>query len=218
MQSFIIAHQDKDKRDEYIETFLNKEMISSFDTIRLIGESSLGIEEIRLMQKSVFLTPVKGNKKAIILENAQTLTPEAQNALLKLLEEPPAHAIFLLSTTTSDSLMPTILSRCSIITLQPTPVTLTPEESANYDADIALLLSDSISQRLSLAEKVAAQKDTAASWLKNFIVYLRVIMLEDIENKTHLASILTHLQEAYRLITTTNTNPRILLEHSFLSY
>lgn len=217
MQSFIVIHQDKNKREEYLTASLAKDAIGTFDTIRVLGETSLGIEEMRNMQKSVFLTPVKGSKKAIILEDAQTLTIEAQNALLKILEEPPAHVLFFLSTTSTDSLLPTILSRCSLVKLQEDSQDLTPEQITVLEEDVQLLLSSSIAIRLSLAEKIANQKDLISVWLSQAIHYLRSKMLEDVDVNAHLTGSLQNLQDAYRLITTTNTNPRMVLEHTFLT-
>lgn len=217
MQSFIVVHPEKTSRDEYLATFFTKHTISPFDIIPVIGETSLGIEEIRQMQKSVFLTPVKGDKKAIILEEAQTLTIEAQNALLKVLEEPPAHVIFFLSTSSTDQLLPTILSRCNTIHLIEAQKELTQEEITALEQDLEFLLSVSVNNRLALAEKIASQKEIAPAWLSQTIRFLRNKLLEDVEHNTHLAPILTNLQEAYRLITTTNTNPRMVLEHCFLT-
>lgn len=217
MQSFIVIHQEKNKRDEYLAMTINKNTISPFDILRITGESSLGIEEIRQMQKTVFLTPVNGNKKAIILEDAQTLTLEAQNALLKILEEPPIHALFFLSTSSIDQFLPTILSRCSLVRLQENPQEITEETIAALEKDMKLLLSASISQRLALAEKIASQKDTTSIWLKQIILYLRTKMLANLESSISLTTTLNKLQEAYRLITTTNANARVVLEHTFLT-
>lgn len=217
MQSFIIIHQDKAKREKHLTKILVHEQISSFDVQRVIGDTSIGIEEIRHMQKTVFLTPVKSVKKAIVIEDAQTLTIEAQNALLKILEEPPIHALFFLSATSTDPLLPTILSRCSSIHLEENPLKLTSEEIQSLETDIALLLSDSVTKRLLLAEKIAREKDTITTWLNQAIVYLRTKMLTDLPTNSHLVLILNKLQEAYRLITTTNTNPRMVLEHTFLT-
>jgi hypothetical protein len=217
MQSFIVVHSTKPKRDEYLEEFVTTHSVSPFDIRRIIGENSLGIEEIREMQKQLYLRPVKGEKKAIILEEAQTLTIEAQNALLKVLEEPPIHAIFFLSTSSTDTLIPTILSRCNLIILKEEKQELSDAQVQLLEDDLKLLFSHSISARLSLAEKVASQKEEIGKWLQSSTMYLRQIMLTDLAtNHTPNTTIFKNLQEAYRLITTTNTNPRVVLEHAFL--
>lgn len=218
MQSFILIHHDQPQREAYLADFLRDNAISPFDIIRITGDTSIGIEEIRDMQKTLYLKPVKGDKKAIILDQAHTLTIEAQNALLKVLEEPPTHAFFFLSTATTDPLLPTILSRCSLVVLEEEKQELTEEQISLLEQDLQLLFSPSIAARLSLAEKVAAQKDAVGKWLQDIIIYLRQTVLDDIAaNQPTNPTILKNLQEAYRLITTTNTNPRMVLEHTFLS-
>lgn len=217
MQSFILVHRNSDSREAYLENFLKENTISLFDVTRITGDTSIGIEEIRDMQKQLYLRPVKGDKKVIILEEAHTLTIEAQNALLKVLEEPPVHAVFFLSTATTDPLLPTILSRCSLVVLEVEKQEFSPEQITSLDEDIRLLFSPSIATRLSLAEKVASQKDAVGRWLQDIIIYLRQTVLDDITaNQPTNPTILKNLQEAYRLITTTNTNPRMVLEHFFL--
>ena len=217
MQSFIVIHNTKTKRDDYLEKVVKTHSISPFDITHIIGDPSIGIEEIRDMQKQLFLMPVKGKEKAIVLEGAQTLTIEAQNALLKVLEEPPPHALFFLSTNNTDALLPTILSRCSLVVLEEDRQELTDEQINLLQEDLKLLFSNSISARLSLAEKIASQKDEVGKWLQDTIVYLRQTILEDISNNQPTnTAILKNLQEAYRLIATTNTNPRMVLEHFFL--
>src|SRR5260221_10343252 len=112
MQSFIISSSSTEKRSVYIQQQLLLHSVSQFDVTRIIEETSIGIERIRDIQKQLFFKPLKGDTKAIILEDAQTLTPEAQSALLKVLEEPPLDSLFFLSSTTYETFLPTILSRC----------------------------------------------------------------------------------------------------------
>jgi len=217
MQSFIIVNTSSKKRDAYLMSFLENKNINHFDVHRVVGESSIGIEEIRNLQKTIFLSPLKGNTKAIIVENAQSLTIEAQNALLKVLEEPPSHVIFFLSVSNAETLLPTILSRCSLITLEEEKVLFTQEQNDTLEQDASILFSENISGQLVLAEKIAADKENISVWLKNMILYLREKMLTPEENKlSQIVNVLKNLQEAHRIISTTNTQPRITLEHFFL--
>ena len=81
------------------------------DLIEIDAASNRGIEEIRDLREKIKLAPVAGRFKVYIIDEAHMLTPEAFNALLKTLEEPPAHAIFILCTTLSAKLPSTIISR-----------------------------------------------------------------------------------------------------------
>ncbi len=84
----------------------------SVDVIEIDAASNRGIEEIRELRDRIRLAPTEGRFKVYIIDEAHMLTTEAANALLKTLEEPPAHAILVLVTTEPHRLPPTILSRC----------------------------------------------------------------------------------------------------------
>ena len=91
------------------------------DLTELGGDgSALSVEAIRRLREDAFLLPNESAYRVIILAEAQTMTPQAQNALLKILEEPPAHLLFILTCDTRTSLLETIRSRCVCLTLAPT--------------------------------------------------------------------------------------------------
>ncbi len=80
---------------------------------------TLPVELIRKMRADAFIRPNEGRKKVYILPRAQDMAEPAQNALLKILEEPPAYAVFLLYTTNAAQLLPTVRSRCAELALTP---------------------------------------------------------------------------------------------------
>ena len=82
------------------------------DTIELDAASNRGIDEVRAIREKVNFAPVQGRRKVYIIDEAHMLTPEASNAFLKTLEEPPSHVIFVLCTTEVHKILPTIISRC----------------------------------------------------------------------------------------------------------
>ncbi len=82
------------------------------DVIEMDAASNRGIDDIRDLRDKVHFAPVEGRMKVYIVDEVHMLTPEAFNALLKTLEEPPAHAIFVLATTEPHKVPATILSRC----------------------------------------------------------------------------------------------------------
>ena len=82
------------------------------DIIELDAASNRGIDEIRDIRDKVNFSPVQGQRKAYIIDEAHMLTDQASNAFLKTLEEPPAHVIFILCTTEAHKILPTIISRC----------------------------------------------------------------------------------------------------------
>ncbi len=85
---------------------------SSLDVVEMDAASNRGIDEIRDLRDRVNLAPVAGRMKVYIIDEVHMLTPEAFNALLKMLEEPPEHVVFVLATTEKHRVLPTIISRC----------------------------------------------------------------------------------------------------------
>jgi DNA polymerase-3 subunit gamma/tau len=85
---------------------------TSIDVIELDAASHRGIDDIREIRDRVALQPVRGRRKVYIIDEAHMLTKEASNAVLKTLEEPPSHAVFVLCTTEMAAMLPTIRSRC----------------------------------------------------------------------------------------------------------
>lgn len=91
-----------------------KEIIEgrSLDVIEIDGASNRGVDEIRNLRDSVRYAPTRGKKKVYIIDEVHMLTKEAFNALLKTLEEPPPHILFIFATTELRKVPATILSRC----------------------------------------------------------------------------------------------------------
>ena len=85
---------------------------NALDVIEIDAASNRGIDEIRDLRDKVRFTPAQGRYKVYIIDEVHMLTMEAFNALLKTLEEPPSHAIFVLATTEANRVPATILSRC----------------------------------------------------------------------------------------------------------
>lgn len=82
------------------------------DVLEIDAASNRGIDEIRDLREKVNYLPIQARKKIYIIDEVHMLTTEAFNALLKTLEEPPAHVIFMMATTEPNKILPTILSRC----------------------------------------------------------------------------------------------------------
>ncbi len=82
------------------------------DVLEIDAASNNSVEDVRDLREKVALQPMRGSNKVYILDEAHMMSKSAFNALLKTLEEPPAHAVFILATTEPERLPPTILSRC----------------------------------------------------------------------------------------------------------
>ncbi len=88
---------------------------NNIDVIELDAASNRGIDDIRSLREAVKLSPAKAKKKVYIVDEAHMLTTEASNALLKTLEEPPGHVVFILATTNPEKLIETVKSRTTFI-------------------------------------------------------------------------------------------------------
>jgi len=85
---------------------------NSIDLVEIDAASHTGVDDVRQLIEGIKFAPVKSKYKIFIIDECHQLSKSASNALLKTLEEPPAHAIFILATTESHKMLATILSRC----------------------------------------------------------------------------------------------------------
>ncbi|HEV2339294.1 MAG TPA: hypothetical protein VGT05_00835 [Patescibacteria group bacterium] len=213
MQSFILLSFRKKSVEDYLDIFHNKHTIDRFDRTTVASEGSIGIEIIRNLQQVIFLSPLKGKEKSIIITHAERLTHEAQNALLKILEEPPAHVFLFLLTTRLDGLLPTVISRCQLVRFSEEPVLLLQEEKEHLQKDILTCLHGTIGEKLMLAEKIAT--DEMFAWTQKILPVAREQFLD--EANQELLRLLTQLQYMHQLLQTTTVNKRFLAEHMLLS-
>jgi DNA polymerase III subunit gamma/tau len=97
---------------------------NSLDVIEIDGASNNSVEDVRQLRDNVRYAPAKGRYKIYLIDEVHMLSPAAFNALLKTLEEPPAHVKFIFATTEPQKVLPTILSRCQRFDLHRIPANL----------------------------------------------------------------------------------------------
>lgn len=122
--------------------------------IRLDSRTEIGIDDIRGLQHLANLPPYEGKCKVFIIDEAEYLSTEAANSLLKILEEPPPRVVWLLLAAEEERLLPTIISRCQRLELKPVPSERVQEvliNSYSVDADKAKLLTQLCHGRLGWA-------------------------------------------------------------------
>jgi DNA polymerase-3 subunit gamma/tau len=120
---------------------------SCLDVIEIDGASNNGVEQVRELRETVRYAPAQGRFKVYIIDEVHMLSAAAFNALLKTLEEPPAHVKFVFATTDVQKVLPTIISRCQRFDLKPIPV----------DLIVARL------QQIAAAEKIVVSPEALAS-------------------------------------------------------
>jgi DNA polymerase-3 subunit delta' len=130
--------------------------------IGLDSRTEIGIDDIRGLQRLANLPPYEGKCKVFIIDEAEYLSTEAANSLLKILEEPPPRVVWLLLAAEEERLLPTIISRCQRLELKPVSSERVQEvlvNSYNLDTDKAQLLTRLCHGRLGWAVSVLANDD-----------------------------------------------------------
>ncbi len=135
---------------------------------------SIGIADVRAVTRQLAYAPVEGGKRVIIFREAELMREEAQNALLKSLEEPPDHSLFILTTNRPDALLSTVRSRCRTIHFGPLPhdtiVTWLRDEgfTLSEEFDCAALARGSLKRAIAISEGGVPARDEALqilSWV-----------------------------------------------------
>ena len=151
---------------------------------------AIKINQIRNLQSKIIEKPIISNKKVYIIDNADTMTEESQNCLLKTLEEPPEYAMIILTTSNENRILQTIKSRCIIIKFEE----LTGEQIANFlhlnDKELIKLCDGSLEN----AAKIEENKDIYIK-LKQMAVNLETGSLIDVLSNNILYSLKDNIIE-----------------------
>lgn len=211
MQSIIIV-AEKNQALSLIET--DSDMfprINPLDLLMLEPELSIGIDAIRVGQAFLATPPLKSPKKRIVVVEAHTMTIEAQNSMLKMLEEPQEYAQIILATPSLDSLLPTVQSRCQIIQQAVQPL------AADAQAiELAHALDQaSVSEKITLAQTEAKSRQEAKAVIKRLLLAQQAALSAKVEGKQ-----VNRMEALFVALTQldANTNHRMVLEHVFFNW
>jgi DNA polymerase-3 subunit delta' len=142
------------KHADVISISLESKIESAVTSNSLEHKTEIGIKDMLELQRMANLPPYEGKFKVFIIDDAEYLSTEAANSLLKILEEPPQRVVWLLLAAEEEHLLPTIISRCQRLELKPVPSELVEEiliNSYSVDANKAKLLSQLCHGRLGWA-------------------------------------------------------------------
>lgn len=147
---------------------------------------TIPVDTVRQMRADAFIRPNEGKKKIYLFPRAQALNPAGQNALLKLLEEPPPYGVFFLLTDNADALLPTVRSRCVELSMAPlTKAQLIPVLKARFpeqpESDLirhAEACGGALGRALELAGQQAASSLSAAPFAAAFAAGDALALLE----------------------------------------
>ncbi|OGH13985.1 MAG: hypothetical protein A3H50_02145 [Candidatus Levybacteria bacterium RIFCSPLOWO2_02_FULL_37_10] len=221
MQSFLISSKDREAALKKALSICSQNKIEGIDIENVSFEKLAGIEDIRTVQKRLYLKPFKSDTKGIILQAPGGLTIDSQNCLLKVLEEPPNNTIIILVVENSAQVLPTILSRCKVIEIESKREKFSEKEKEQVIDILSSLPGSGIGKRLKLAQDFGKNREEAMAWLEKMIIILRKNIIDEISKRNNLKSdkikILKTMQDTYTIIKTTNINQRFALENLFLN-
>lgn len=209
--AYLVTGATREKRLEEISKHLGARTISPWDIIRLApGDMSIGISAVRDFQKELHMSPRAGSCKAGVIHDAHLLTIEAQNALLKTLEEPPPNTILFAETQLAHGLLPTILSRVTLVHLKE------PDQAAEEDMKKILteLLHASAGRRLAILVPFETTRDEAKAFVDRAIVAARELLIDDPD--ATLVTLIKNLLAA-RSQLLVNVNQKLILDNIFLT-
>lgn len=204
MQSVLISSKNKERGREEARKIFKELRIDKFDVTVFEFEKAIGIQDIRELQKGIYLKPVRSKIKGILIDATNAITIEAQNALLKTLEEAPEDTIIVMQVSNSEEILPTILSRCKIIELK------SKREITDISKFIGVLNSNRVGEKLKLAQDLAKDKNETLVFLENLIIDGRKNLVENYR-------MIKMVQKFHTIIKTTNVNLRLTLENLFIN-
>ena len=177
------------------------------DVIEIDAASNNGVEQVRDLIDKVNYLPIKGKYKVYIIDEVHMMTDNAFNALLKTLEEPPAHVIFILATTEPHNIIPTILSRCqrydftkvSDTDIESRMMTILEKEGVQYDKAavraIISLADGGMRDALSILDQILAYSNNTLSVDDVYSVFglislkEKIALIQDVNNGDVSASL-----------------------------
>ncbi len=188
---------------------------TSFNIIEQDGASNNKVDDIRDLIGHVNSPPPQGNYKVFIIDEVHMLTSQAFNAFLKTLEEPPAHAIFILATTEKHKILPTILSRCQIYDFKRVEVEdiaqhlkyISQEEGIEAEEEALHLIAQkadgALRDSLSLFDRISSACEGTLSYQAvidnlNILDYDYYFQTTDLLLERNLSAVLSRFQEVLR--------------------
>lgn len=218
MHAFLIIGGRTEDRLAKISDLIAKSNIALSDIRPLLlsqDSLSLGIRTVRDWQKQLMLMPQTSPFSAGVIYSADLLTPEAQNALLKTLEEPPSHARIYMEAPSDAALLPTVLSRCQLIKLPAMQGDATEEQMRILQKLQQLTNPEtSVGRAISILDAAIKNRDDATGWIASAIEILHKTR-GDWPKQTYM-QLMQRLLTAQKQLAS-NVTYKLVVDHVFLS-
>lgn len=230
--AYLVVGQNHKRRKQIIEKLIikyldeYKEGSGHPDLFTVDPAPSIGIESVREIQKFLLLLPYQSQSKVVLINFAQKMTIEAQNALLKSLEEATDSSVVILSASDESQLLKTIISRCvRIFTGHNSDVSI-----HNNNDVFDILIMDPVA-RLELSAKIITEKE---KWIDNQLICWRNLLMDKLFEKAskskpdetrhflqslsnqQICQILKNILETKEMLAA-NTNPQLAIDNLLLS-
>lgn len=204
-----------------ITSLLDINHIASYDRMMLIpgDKASIGIKEARQFISALSLSPQSSPFVAGIIPDASLLTPEAQQALLKTIEEPPPSVQLYISATSETLLLDTIVSRCQITRVLGTSDTITQQDHDACKKTLDALALATRGERIAIIQSIAKTKEDAKRFIDTAIMcYERELHATSVsDDRQRVVAHTIHELLTAKQLAGNNVHPVQLLEHIYLA-
>ncbi|PIR42670.1 hypothetical protein CO058_00435 [candidate division WWE3 bacterium CG_4_9_14_0_2_um_filter_35_11] len=230
MQTLIITSENKESRDAFItENYKLSEIDGNSMLIESEGGKKISIAQARELIKFASLRPLNSTQKVAIIKDAQLMTVEAQNSLLKLIEEPPEYLQIVLSVDNPKNLIDTVLSRCIITRIKNPQKSSTSFSSGDSFDEFIEVISMDIGERFdwfSSSKSKFKDRVFAVEFLKNWQMFLRNMLLDSLGKNGNSINLSTkacqenliYLMEVVEKIRSNNANVSMGIESFLINF
>lgn len=206
----LLVHPNLGQRQEEAKKILSQQGLTlQHPDLLWIDDEKLGVGEVKKIREHLSLKPYQALAQAIVILQAENLTADAQNALLKTLEEPPGEAILILGVASEDQLLSTITSRCQTVFLD-SSIDQKKDLSEKDIKNLEELVNYPLEKRFVFIEKLEDREE----FLLTLTAYFRHKLLENpsSDKQKKILSFLEDLLEAQKWAKQ-NVNIRAILEY-----
>ena len=234
-RSYLILGGNLSERDEAYKELYSRlkpkkvKFANDPDLSQLTGETSIGIDQVRELEQNLSLKPHSSPPKIGLITQAEKLTIEAQNALLKILEEPIGDSVIILTAPRQENLLPTVISRCQLMNLpEKAEVEISQKEIKELTQELGKILKSSPGERIQFADQMKT-RDEAIDFCQTQLVLWREVLIKKIKqakrsknplgqlSNQEISTAIRQIEKALKYLKA-NVNPRLTLDNLLLSY
>jgi DNA polymerase III delta prime subunit len=180
MQTYLIVSSNNIFIEDKINEFKKKLTITPYTYHEILSLTSIGIDQVRQLKQIFTLTPYEGKERLVVIKDIDKATIAAQNALLKILEEPPKDTYIVACAQNSQALLPTVVSRCQII--KDTNSSVSEEDTEKGKKLIKQIIGNSVGERILLSQQFTKTKEDTLTTLDLLITTLHELISHHDEN------------------------------------